>query len=312
MRTALIRLSRRWATDIRALAALVILALAVIWAVQPNAFGLGQQSTPTSLPITQPAADLTAEATTAEFLGQHTEPGLVPEEPFTWSGSLGLILKVAIVIALIYLSARGLQFLMVRVGVKPPVDGLVEVLNTTTLGPRKTLHVVAIGNRVLLLGSTDQNVAMLSEITDPVEVLQIRERAGLELPHTSSDGHFARRLDDALSDPDQHADETNGLPLAASGDTKREATKTGKTSGTLRSTLARLQATRSRLQEQTDAVRRTTTPGSATVEAGTRASEGKPAASAATAAIAAVHAANQAAARQAYSQEQSATEDQGE
>lgn len=41
------------------------------------------------------------------------------------------------------------------------------VVETTHLGPRKTLHVVEVGSRRFLLGSTRERISMLAEVTPP-------------------------------------------------------------------------------------------------------------------------------------------------
>ena len=42
----------------------------------------------------------------------------------------------------------------------------VRVVETVHLGPRKTLHLLKIGNRQLLIGSTNENITRLADVTD--------------------------------------------------------------------------------------------------------------------------------------------------
>ena len=56
--------------------------------------------------------------------------------------------------------------------------GLVRVLDAAPLGPQRSVAVVAVAGRVLVLGSTPQGVTLLLEIDDPAEVSQILASAG--------------------------------------------------------------------------------------------------------------------------------------
>jgi flagellar biosynthetic protein FliO len=45
----------------------------------------------------------------------------------------------------------------------------VHILETTHLGPRKTIHLLKIGERKLLIGSTNENITMLADVTEAVK-----------------------------------------------------------------------------------------------------------------------------------------------
>ena len=307
MGTLLRRLMQSGPLDLRYIAAAFVIGLAVVWAVQPNALGLGQTSQAPAGAATAGPTGGTAGASSDQesFLPQHQEPALLPETAFTWPSALGLMLKLGVVVALIYVSARGLRSIMLRTGVVgSPSDGPVEVLATTALGPRKMIHVVSLGNRLLVLGATDQQVALLSEIHDPVEVLQLRQQLGLE---EGAAEPFAPQLKQALADPGP-SPSTNGQPVQSLEELAAQEPEAA-LEGTLRQALARLQDSRSRLGSR-PAVRR---PAPAPVPAGSPApqqreprngaSPGGPAARVAAAAISAAQAANRAAARNAYTRD---------
>ena len=47
----------------------------------------------------------------------------------------------------------------------------IRIVETLHLGPRKTVHLLKIDNRLLLIGSTNENITKLSDVTDePPEV----------------------------------------------------------------------------------------------------------------------------------------------
>jgi len=42
----------------------------------------------------------------------------------------------------------------------------IKIIETIYLGQKKTLHLVKIGNREILIGSTNENISMLADVTD--------------------------------------------------------------------------------------------------------------------------------------------------
>jgi flagellar biogenesis protein FliO len=51
----------------------------------------------------------------------------------------------------------------------------VRIVETIHLGPRKTLHLLKIGNQCLLLGSTGENITKLADVTDALADLHTQE-----------------------------------------------------------------------------------------------------------------------------------------
>ena len=70
-----------------------------------------------------------------------------------------LLLVVALIFVVIFLLRR---YVFSRSGSGPGL-GEVRVLNTTFLGPKKSIHLVKVLNRVLVLGVSDTQMATLSE-----------------------------------------------------------------------------------------------------------------------------------------------------
>jgi flagellar biosynthetic protein FliO len=75
-----------------------------------------------------------------------------------------MLLSILVVIAL----GGGLMYVMKRV--MPKVANTagkeIHVRETTHLGPHKTLHLVEIGNHKLLIGSTNDHITTLADLTD--------------------------------------------------------------------------------------------------------------------------------------------------
>ena len=65
------------------------------------------------------------------------------------------------------------------------------MLEHLPLGPNKSVCIVEIGGRILLLGVTDQQITMLGEITDQQEIERLRRQV---LVQPVESGAFASQL----------------------------------------------------------------------------------------------------------------------
>jgi len=86
-----------------------------------------------------------------------------------WLSGLWLVIKLATVVGLIYLTVYLLKLWMTkkpfRLGVAAQSD--IKVLETVGLGPNRALHLIAIGEQKLLLASTASAVQLLCEVEAP-------------------------------------------------------------------------------------------------------------------------------------------------
>lgn len=73
---------------------------------------------------------------------------------------LMIFLVIVLGVAAIYLSRKVLPRFTQLSGKR------VRVVETVHLGPRKALHLLKIGNRQLLIGSTNENIIRLADVTD--------------------------------------------------------------------------------------------------------------------------------------------------
>ncbi len=79
---------------------------------------------------------------------------------------IDMAVKLAIVIALVYGLLLGLRWLQ---QFKNPIKtggATIQVLETIGLAPGRSLHLIVVGEKTLLLGSTEQNIALLTELAD--------------------------------------------------------------------------------------------------------------------------------------------------
>jgi flagellar biosynthetic protein FliO len=82
---------------------------------------------------------------------------------------LSVLLVVALGAAAIYVSRK----LLPRITNLPGKE--VRIVETIHIGPRKTLHLLKIGNQCLLLGSTSENITKLADVTDALADIPAQE-----------------------------------------------------------------------------------------------------------------------------------------
>lgn len=80
---------------------------------------------------------------------------------------LMVVLVVVLGAAAIYLSRKLLPRFTQLSGKR------IRVVETVHLGPRKTVHLLKIGNRQLLIGATNENIASLADVTDALSEVNL-------------------------------------------------------------------------------------------------------------------------------------------
>jgi flagellar biogenesis protein FliO len=94
------------------------------------------------------------------------ERGEQPRRPGSFWQTLG---PLALIVVVIVLAARVWKKHGPRINAGVPAEAL-EVLGRRHLDARQTIHLVRLGSRILVLGSSPAGLRTLAEITDPVEV----------------------------------------------------------------------------------------------------------------------------------------------
>jgi flagellar biosynthetic protein FliO len=88
----------------------------------------------------------------------------------TDTGATGAIVKMIGALLLVILIAYGALWLMKRFMGRRyghrPGGGALEVIESTYVGPQKTISLVRVGNRAVLVGVTDQQVSTLTELSE--------------------------------------------------------------------------------------------------------------------------------------------------
>ncbi len=85
---------------------------------------------------------------------------------FSTGDTVGLILKLALVGVLIWLSILGMRWLSRRARFAGGGSGSLRVLDSLALGPNRSVVVVQAGKRAYVVGVTQQQMTLLGEVAD--------------------------------------------------------------------------------------------------------------------------------------------------
>ena len=109
----------------------------------------------------------------------------VNPSPSIFSTFVRLILALGLTVGLIFLTVWGLKIVWEKRSLANNVDETkpIKVLTSTYLAPRKTIHLVEVGTRVLVLGVGNEEITRLDVITDPTEIALIRQATQTGFPN---------------------------------------------------------------------------------------------------------------------------------
>jgi flagellar biosynthetic protein FliO len=96
---------------------------------------------------------------------------------------LAVLLVVVLGVAAIYISKK----LGAKISNLPGKE--IRITETVHLGPRKAVHLLRIGNRQLLIGSTNESITMLAEVTSAAK----GDEGHLRPPQASADTDLSRQ-----------------------------------------------------------------------------------------------------------------------
>jgi len=91
---------------------------------------------------------------------------------------LGLAARLALVIGVIWAAVYGMRWYVRRMSAPGGrnAHAALEVIETHTLGPNRTLHLVRLGDRAVLVGATQERITQLLTVDDPEELRRLTER----------------------------------------------------------------------------------------------------------------------------------------
>ncbi|MCC7106044.1 MAG: flagellar biosynthetic protein FliO [Chloroflexi bacterium] len=109
------------------------------------------------------AGRATGDAQPAPIVGRAADRS----DPFEWpSAAVELILKLLVVLALIYVALAALRRYSLGIGLTRRA-GHLEVIESTTLAPNRSVYLLRVGDRHLVVGVTPSQITTLATMDDP-------------------------------------------------------------------------------------------------------------------------------------------------
>jgi flagellar biogenesis protein FliO len=174
--------TRRRLTWVIAIGGALLVAVLFISFAAPSP---GASGSPVLVPASDPPppADVRAPGTGAGFsLG----PGDL----------ISLAWRLALVVAVIAVSIFALRWWARRMAAPRSPTGFLRIVDTLPISNGRTIHLLALGDRVIAIGATPQHIAMLEELSpdDAAQVLAAADATRDPLPL----GDFAAQLLDSM------------------------------------------------------------------------------------------------------------------
>ncbi len=142
----------------------------VLFVAQPMLTGGGDSIAATPSPTPSPMTTAAAGATVAPV----ATPVTGGASGFSSGDILGLLLRLIVVVVVIFVSLYLLRLYTMR-GRRPSSGGnVVRVLDTIGLGSNRQMFLVDAGDKVLLIGATQTQLNLLSELTSPETLTALR------------------------------------------------------------------------------------------------------------------------------------------
>lgn len=115
-----------------------------------------------------------------------------------WLGLLaGMGIKLAFVIGLIYAAIWALRRYVYRGRSTLSDKRPVSILGSLNLSPNRTVYVLSVGRKVIVVGATQNQLSTLTEITDPEALEELHEQA-VDLPITDQFSSLFKTARDKL------------------------------------------------------------------------------------------------------------------
>lgn len=165
------RPAARLGSAVGRLIALALVALALALAAAPAAAQMTTATATGAATAKPPASSKAATGVPAD----PNEKLPIPEgsdAPVSVSGGAGgTLIRLALGLGIVVGLIGGVWYVMKRIQRSryPAMDdrnpaGLIDVMATTSLGPSRSLHLVKVGEEIVLVGSTDHSVAAITRI----------------------------------------------------------------------------------------------------------------------------------------------------
>lgn len=114
-----------------------------------------------------------------------------------WGAVLRLVLALVVLLPLVYVVTLLYSKRLSSAG----AGKVLKVLDAVHLGPNRSIILLEVGDRVLVVGATPHQVTTLAELRDPQVIESLTRRAGTDVT-----GSFAKFLEAKLRPFDQSKD----------------------------------------------------------------------------------------------------------
>ena len=155
-----------------------------------------------ALPATLAEAQTPTPSAGGYYLRDYQELGQsAPQQPW-YSLTFDLVVKLGVVVGLIYLTMWALKRFVLGPQARTrgaPLTGRLELLDTTHLGPNRTVYLVEVADRVLVLGATQTTLSTLAEIKEPGAIDLLKAAPAEDAPPPPSFADTFQRLTAGLA-----------------------------------------------------------------------------------------------------------------
>jgi flagellar biosynthetic protein FliO len=108
-----------------------------------------------------------------------------------WALTFDLVVKLGLVVGLIYVTMWVLRTYLGRNRAGPAgSNARIDVIEAAALAPGRSLYLIDVADRILVVGATSGSLATLAEITEPGAIERLRRRP----PEAELTGSFAEQL----------------------------------------------------------------------------------------------------------------------
>ncbi|MFP4509573.1 MAG: FliO/MopB family protein [Spirochaetaceae bacterium] len=172
--------------------------LFVVFAVVCAAAGFAQESEPQLPPeddVSETSSAIDETTLTFDDVSDDTDEAAGGITSFGAGDFIRMLLVLGFVVSMIYALFHILRRASNR---NQPRSDLLQVLGSTQLAAGRSLHLVEVGGQVLLVGSSENSVNLISEVTNSETVDELLLQAATRRSSTGSTR--ARRFGDLLGD----------------------------------------------------------------------------------------------------------------
>lgn len=161
---------------------------AVIWASGLGAVATAQDAQASAAGTAGALGNAQAVDETALTIGDSTAPGAQSGLVAAGPGNLAYFLRMILVLALVLVAIWLVFRFMKKVGKGKSVGGgSIKVLAQASLGTGKAVHVVSLGNKAWLIGSSESSVSLIAEVEDKELVDELVLKAATSDGQTKAD-----------------------------------------------------------------------------------------------------------------------------